>query len=94
MDPKYHNQILGMEPPIWTERVPNWLRMDYQVFPRTIAYSETGWTPASKKNYKQFQNRLKLLLPRLDLLGVNYAPVAEWNNSFKMRFIPNAYRMR
>jgi hexosaminidase len=41
--------------------------------PRMAALSEALWTPAEKKNYKEFLVRLKLHAPALDKLGVNYA---------------------
>ena len=69
--------VLGLEAPLWCEFVPTRARLDYQVWPRLAAYAETGWTPGSNKNLADFRNRLMALLPRLDELGVKYAPMSE-----------------
>jgi hexosaminidase len=88
LEPQYHDQILGCEPPIWCERVPNWQRMDFQVFPRVCAYAETAWTLKEQKDYSDFVHRLKQFLKRLDLRGIYYAPLSIATNSFKGRLIP------
>ncbi len=69
--------ILGLEFPLWTEWVPNRARLDYQAYPRLIALAETGWTPKARKDLQDFRVRLANFLPRLDLLGVRYAPLRE-----------------
>ena len=74
---KYHKHILGLEAPLWSEYVPNIKRLEWQTFPRLIAFAETGWTPKIKKNFKSFQNRLKYFLKRFDMIGINYATFRE-----------------
>jgi hexosaminidase len=69
--------ILGIEAPMWTEMVPNRARLDYQTYPRLLAYAETGWTPSERKALPDFRARLAGLLPRLGALGVGYAPLDE-----------------
>jgi hexosaminidase len=71
-------RALGLEAPMWTEWVPNRARLDYQTYPRLIAFAETGWTPKSRKNYADFRTRLIPFLERLDLHGVRYAPESDW----------------
>ncbi|NMC07208.1 MAG: beta-N-acetylhexosaminidase, partial [Candidatus Lokiarchaeota archaeon] len=88
----HHEQILGMECPIWTERVPSWQRLDFQVFPRALAYAEMGWTPKTSRFYPDFLKRLRAALPRLDAMCVYYAPLDEATNSFKARIKPPAIR--
>ncbi|MFX1595273.1 MAG: beta-N-acetylhexosaminidase [Promethearchaeota archaeon] len=70
---KYHKNILGLEAPMWGELIPTINRLEWQTFPRLIAFAETGWSPKQRKNYSSFQIRLKAFLKRLDILGVNYA---------------------
>ncbi|NUM47978.1 MAG: beta-N-acetylhexosaminidase [Anaerolineales bacterium] len=65
--------ILGLEAPLWTEFVPTRARLDYQTFPRLLAFAETGWTLQARKNYPDFQQRLAAFAPRLDELGIQYA---------------------
>jgi hexosaminidase len=67
--------ILGLEFPLWGEWLPNRARLDYQAFPRLLAMAETGWTPEEQKSLSDFRLRLTGILPRLDRLGVRYAPL-------------------
>jgi len=69
--------ILGLEFPLWAEWVPNRARLDYQAYPRLTAMAETGWTPRDRKDLADFRQRLERFLPRLDTLGVRYAPLKE-----------------
>ncbi|MBN1641314.1 MAG: beta-N-acetylhexosaminidase [Anaerolineae bacterium] len=69
--------VLGLEAPMWTEMVPDRARLDYQTFPRLLAYAETGWTPREAKALDSFWGRVAAFLPRLDALGVRYAPLDE-----------------
>jgi hexosaminidase len=69
--------ILGLEFPLWTEWVPNRARLDYQAYPRLAALAENGWTPKDRKDLPNFRARLANFLPRLDLLGIRYAPLQE-----------------
>jgi len=75
---EYHNNVLGIEATMWTEWVRNIRELDWQTFPRLIAFAETGWTPNEQKNFKFFKFRLENLLNRLDLLGVHYAKKEEY----------------
>lgn len=82
MSQEDREQILGIEAPLWTEFVWNSARLDYQVFPRLLAYAETGWSTSDQKDYLDFEKRLRAHLPRLDALGIKYAPQVDWNPSF------------
>ncbi len=70
---EFHNNVLGIEAPLWTEWVPNLDRFDWQVFPRLTAIAETAWTFPSNKNYQDFRQRLTYFLKRLDKMEVKYA---------------------
>ena len=87
LDPKFHENILGVEAPLWTEWIPNQKRIDWQTFPRLIAVSETAWTKISNKNYKSFKRRLDFHLKRLDLLGVEYANRDEFDPGLIRRLL-------
>lgn len=75
---EYHCNILGIEAPMWTEWVRNVNELDWQTFPRLIAFAETGWTLKEQKNFKNFKKRLGIILKRLDMLGVSYAQKDEY----------------
>jgi hexosaminidase len=77
LDEKDTLSILGPEFPLWTEWVPDRLRLEYQAYPRLTAMAETAWTPKERKDLADFRRRLPGFLARLDLLGVRYAPMDE-----------------
>jgi hexosaminidase len=41
-------------------------------FPRLSALAEVVWTPAAKKDFKDFSDRMQTHLQRLSVLDVNY----------------------
>ena len=87
LEKKNHKHILGLEAAMWGEYIPNIQRLEWQTFPRLLAFAETGWTPKNKKNYSSFQIRLKNFLKRLDIIEVNYANLREVKpNVFKRLF--------
>lgn len=73
VDPKFKSKLLGLEAPLWTERVPNLKRLEWQTFPRLTAYAETAWTPKKKKDFKKFKRRLIEFTKRLEILDVKVA---------------------
>lgn len=82
--------VLGMEAPLWTEWVRDRAALDYQTFPRLCAHAETAWTANRAKDYADFEKRLLRFLPRLDALGVSYAPSGAWNPGPLERLANNA----
>ncbi|NHJ04566.1 MAG: beta-N-acetylglucosaminidase [Candidatus Heimdallarchaeota archaeon] len=69
----FKSKLLGIEAPLWTERVPNLKRLEWQIFPRLTAYAETAWTPKKKKDYEKFKVKLSEFIKRLEFLDVNVA---------------------
>ncbi len=69
----YHKNVLGMEALMWGEFTPNLKRVEWQTFPRLIAFAEVSWTPKDKKNFIWFQDKLRSFNKRLDFKNVNYA---------------------
>ena len=76
-------RVLGLEAPLWSEFVRSQARLDYQVYPRLIAYAETGWTQPELKDYTDFRARLD---PFLKLLNVRHAPLNEAEPPFYKRW--------
>ncbi len=68
----YEDQVLGLQFSLWTERVADAKRLDYMAFPRLIAVSESGWTPANQKEVSLFIQKLPLFLQDLDAKGIYY----------------------
>jgi hexosaminidase len=87
LDEKGAESVLGLEFPLWSEWVGSRARLDYQVYPRLTAMAETGWTPKSGKDLKDFRRRLTSFLERLDRLEVRHASLRQAQPSwFKQRF--------
>lgn len=53
------HKVVGGQANVWTEYMENQHKVDYMVFPRMTALSEALWTPAEKKDYQDFINRLE-----------------------------------
>ena len=79
---EHHKNILGLESPLWAERIPTEERLHHQAFPRLIALAENGWTPSERKNYGTFLQRLGGIFPRLEALGVKFASIEEADPGF------------
>ncbi len=70
---------IGVEAPIWTEHVRDFDRLCYMTWPRFAAVSETGWSKAENKNYKDFKKRITALLPLLEEIGIKAAAPQDWD---------------
>lgn len=69
-DAKY---VMGAQANVWTEYMDNPRKVEYMIFPRMSALSEVLWSPKTKRNWKDFQQRLQVQLKRYDLWGMNYS---------------------
>jgi len=70
--PAVQQQVLGMQASMWTETVQTKERADFMIFPRLTAIAEAAWTEPHNKNYEDYQQRLRAMLKRYDLQGINY----------------------
>ena len=62
-----HKYYIGIQGTFWTEHVQDNDLLEYLALPRLTAIAETGWTPAAKKNFADFQKRITK-----DTLLLNY----------------------
>jgi hexosaminidase len=85
LEEEHHENVLGIETPMWTEWAPTPERLYWQIFPRFSAHAETGWTLVTNKNYSTFRKRLKPILKRLTILGVQSAQLNETDPNFIKR---------
>lgn len=75
--------VIGIEGAMWGETVPTLSDAEYLVFPRLLALSEIGWSPAADRSSKQspayqdFIGRLAAQGSRLQAAGVNFYPTPE-----------------
>jgi hexosaminidase len=64
-------QIKGIQACLWTETTVTQQRRDFMTFPRLLALAEAAWTPASRKDYASFEQRLKPHIPALKSRGIS-----------------------
>jgi hexosaminidase len=76
LTPAEARHVLGAQAQVWTEYMPNPKRVEFMVFPRLAALAEVVWTPRERKDFADFTRRLAPHERRLDMLDVNYRPLA------------------
>ena len=75
--------ILGVQANVWCEFIHHPDKVEYMAYPRALALSEVGWSPAGKKDYADFCRRLSVCLADLDRMGVVFRipePIG-WNRA-------------
>lgn len=70
-DPKL---VKGGQANLWCEQIYNTRHMQYMVWPRAFAISESLWSPKEKKNWNSFVSRTEAHFGRLDEAQIKYAP--------------------
>ncbi len=65
--------ILGNQANQWTEQLSTMRKAQYMTWPRGMAVAETSWSPADKKNWKTFSQKVEAHFEKLEAADVNYA---------------------
>jgi hexosaminidase len=65
--------VLGVQANIWTEHISTEARVDWMALPRAAAVAELGWSPAARRQWPDFIERLAAFMPRYRALGPNAA---------------------
>lgn len=65
--------VLGAQANMWTEYMEYPEKIEYMMFPRMTALSEVLWSPAAKRDWKDFERRLPAVFDRLDKQNINYS---------------------
>ena len=73
LTPEEKKYILGAQGNVWTEYMPSWDLVEYNVLPRMTALSEVVWSSKKNRNWEDFRMRLQHIVIRYDALGYNYA---------------------
>jgi hexosaminidase len=69
------DKVVGGQANVWTEYMGNEKKVDYMIFPRMTALSETLWSKPADKSYKNFLKRLeKQMIPRYQFWNSSYFP--------------------
>lgn len=67
-----HDQIAGVEAPLWSETLRGVSQIFLMAFPRLFAAAELGWSAPHTRSLEGFTTRLAALAPRLLLGGGNF----------------------
>jgi hexosaminidase len=73
LTPEEKKYILGAQGNVWTEYMPTWELVEYNVLPRMTALSEVVWSSKENRDWKDFHSRLQHIVKRYDALGYTYA---------------------
>jgi hexosaminidase len=65
--------ILGGQGNLWSERLTTMRHLQYMLWPRGFALSESVWSPPAQKNWKQFIARVEKQMERLDVAEIKYS---------------------
>ena len=73
--------IVGVEAPIWSETLATIRDVEYLAFPRLAAVAEIGWSPADRRRWAEFSERLgaqssAMVRARAQFLSVSGCAVA------------------
>ena len=73
LDAAQRRHVIGLQANMWTGDTRRIAGVEHNSFPRLAAVAETGWTPAARRDYADFLQRLPAQLQRYRLLGIAYA---------------------
>ncbi len=65
--------IWGGQGCLWTEYIPYVWKAELALFPRMSALAENLWSPAEKKNWKEFSRKVPVQCSRYELWGARYS---------------------
>ena len=71
LDAEQGKYILGAQANMWAEYFEYPSKVEYMLFPRITALSEVLWSPAAKRDWKDFERRLPVIFERLDKQNIN-----------------------
>jgi hexosaminidase len=70
------SHVLGVQANLWTEHVRTEEWAAYMTWPRAAALAEVGWSPAERRDWTDFLQRLPLEFDRYRALGVAFSAAA------------------
>lgn len=73
LEAKDRAHVLGLQSNMWTGELTTFDIIEHNTFPRLAATAETGWSPATRKDYADFLQRLPVQLLRYRQLAIAYA---------------------
>lgn len=79
LDEDLYEVVIGLECPLWTERVPDIETAAYLLFPRLPAMAECAWTLEQARDNNSFYNRYGGASEYLKIRGLHGAPRNHWH---------------
>lgn len=81
-----HDQILGVEAPLWSETLVTMDDVEYMLFPRLPGVAEVGWTQAESRDWDDYRIRLANQGKRWEVMGINFyrSPKVAWEQRKKL----------
>ena len=76
MSVKQKKHVLGGQANLWAEYVPTEAHSEYMLFPRLAALAEVVWSPENKLDWEDFSVRIRKMMERFEVMGINYAKSA------------------
>ena len=68
--------IKGGQGNLWTEQIYNFRQVEYMLWPRAMAISESVWSAKGSKNWPDFFGRVEKHFNRLNEQAIKYSPAA------------------
>ncbi|MGL6021746.1 MAG: glycoside hydrolase family 20 protein [Chitinophagaceae bacterium] len=72
LSPEEQKLIIGGQANVWTEYIPNPAKLEYIVFPRIAAMSESLWTYPEHKKYYDFLKKILIQIKAYKMQNTNY----------------------
>ena len=89
---KGRRNIFGMECCSWNEFIDNKDFLEFMLFPRVHAFSESAWTYKKNWDYNNFKKRLELHNKILEDMGVNYCKKHLYDNERNEEVVSPIFR--
>ena len=68
------NYVMGAQGNVWTEYMSTTSYVEYMVYPRAAALAEVLWSPKETRDYNSFMKRMRQMIKRYKVIGLNYCP--------------------
>lgn len=70
--PDKHKFVIGVQGNIWMEYIHSVEMLEYMMYPRILAVAESGWSPADRKDYPNFIEKMSYHLNWLDQQSIAF----------------------
>lgn len=89
LTPDQLKHVLGVEGCLWTEHIATESHLEFMLLPRLMALAEMAWTPEDRRNFAEFDGRLKPFLRAYQKLGIKVYDDANPSASLRLAQPPS-----